>query len=194
MAIRDGRLWTRSTLNGEIDLETGQADRLRQKGVYLVTGASGAIGARMAQWLRDTADARLVLLSRGGQAPDSVLRCSRLAPFLDDPHALIRAVDVADARALAALRAEIPSGWGPVRGIVHAAGIVGQRLIVNGGARGELAAVCRAKVHGTLALAEVFAQDQLDFVLLCSSLAASTGPVGQAAYAAANAWLDGTAL
>jgi hypothetical protein len=51
-------------------------------------------------------------------------------------------------------------------------------------------AVLRPKVHGTLALSEAFAADDLDFLVLFSSLSAVLGLEGQADYTAANAFLD----
>jgi hypothetical protein len=48
----------------------------------------------------------------------------------------------------------------------------------------------RPKVAGTRVLERVLADDRPDFMLLCSSLNAVTGGVGQADYCAANAYLD----
>src|SRR4029077_13192362 len=53
----------------------------------------------------------------------------------------------------------------------------------------EARAVLAPKVDGTLVLAELLAADDLDFLVLCSSLTAFLGGIGQAAYAAANAFL-----
>src|SRR5205807_1084372 len=46
------------------------------------------------------------------------------------------------------------------------------------------------KVKGTLVLAELFKDTQLDFLVLCSSLASVLGSFGQVDYCAANAFLD----
>jgi hypothetical protein len=56
------------------------------------------------------------------------------------------------------------------------------------------AAVLEPKVRGTDVLLAALADDPPAFVLLCSSMTAVFGAVGQSDYAAANAYLDGTAL
>ncbi|HEY2738507.1 MAG TPA: KR domain-containing protein, partial [Thermoanaerobaculia bacterium] len=52
------------------------------------------------------------------------------------------------------------------------------------------AAVLAPKIRGTLLLAELFPPRDLDFCVLCSSLAATLGGLGQADYSAANAFQD----
>ncbi|HYO16629.1 MAG TPA: KR domain-containing protein, partial [Thermoanaerobaculia bacterium] len=79
--------------------------------------------------------------------------------------------------------------FGGVHGIVHSAGVAGGGVI-------QLKTYARAsqvlapKVAGTLVLDEVFAGTELDFFLLCSSLASVLGGPGQVDYCAANAFLD----
>jgi acyl carrier protein len=78
---------------------------------------------------------------------------------------------------------------GPVTGVVHAAGVPGSGLVEL--TDGEsAAAVLAPKVAGTLALAGVFGDGPLDAFVLCSSVSALTGGIGQADYTAANAFLD----
>ncbi len=49
------------------------------------------------------------------------------------------------------------------------------------------------KVQGTRVLLSVLAEEPLDFLLLCSSMTAVTGAIGQSDYCAANAYLDALA-
>ena len=96
-------------------------------------------------------------------------------------------MDVADADALQRV---VDGLWGPVRGVVHAAGVLDDALIRNVTAE-QLARVVRPKVDGMRALERVTAGADLDLFVVYSSAVGTTGAVGQAAYAAANAWLDG---
>ena len=59
--------------------------------------------------------------------------------------------------------------------------------------RVELAVVMRPKADGALLLVEATRDLNLDFYLLCSSIAPVIGWFGQSNYAAANAYLDGLA-
>ncbi|WP_198863972.1 ketoreductase domain-containing protein [Bacillus velezensis] len=54
----------------------------------------------------------------------------------------------------------------------------------------ELSAVLSPKVQGTINLDLASRAMELDFFVLCSSLSGITGNVGQADYAAANAFVD----
>src|SRR6185436_4978695 len=77
----------------------------------------------------------------------------------------------------------------PIRGVVHAAGAHAPRLL------GELtpetiATSFRAKVAGTLVLDELLRGVELDFLVLYSTIQSVIGMRGQAAYAAANSFLD----
>ena len=79
-----------------------------------------------------------------------------------------------------------------VRGVIHAAGVMTPAMIAAidpDDARATLA----AKVDGARHLHELTAAQPLDFFVLYSSIATLLGMPGQAAYAAANAYLDALA-
>ena len=79
--------------------------------------------------------------------------------------------------------------FGPVRGVVHAAGLPGGGVIPLKEAEAA-ARVMAPKVQGTVALEEALAGEPLDFFVLCSSIAALLGGFGQVDYCGANAFLD----
>jgi aryl carrier-like protein len=87
------------------------------------------------------------------------------------------------------VRELVRARWGAVHGVVHAAGVAGSGLIARQ-EREAAAAVLAPKIRGTLLLAELFPPRDLDFCILCSSLAALFGGLGQADYSAANAFQD----
>jgi hypothetical protein len=80
-----------------------------------------------------------------------------------------------------------------LRGIVHAAGVLDNSLLVQMDER-RFRAAMPAKVSGAWHLHALTADLPLDFFVLFSSLAALIGSPGQGNYAAANAFLDGLAL
>jgi acyl carrier protein len=91
--------------------------------------------------------------------------------------------------------AEAESRFGPVSGIVHAAGIMsgGGFQGLTGLDRDACDALFEPKLRGARVLESVFAGRRLDLCLLVSSLSTVLGGLGFAAYAAANCCLDALA-
>ena len=144
-------------------------------GAVLVIGGTGALGGQVARWLTSRGVSRLILASRRGIAEPGLVDAL-------DADVTVVACDVADRDALAALLAEHP-----VTAVVHAAGIDDTTRIDDLG-DDRLAEVLRAKVSGARNLDQLL-PDAEAFVVF-SSIAGVWGSAGQAAYAAANAYLD----
>ena len=101
-------------------------------------------------------------------------------------------LDVADAAAVRAMVDDATADGTPLRGVVHAAGVVDDGLL--GGLTSErFAAVRRPKVDGARNLLAAADPHHPDHVVLFAAGAGLFGPAGQANYAAANAELDALA-
>ena len=148
---------------------------------------------------------RLILLGRTQLPPrsawsglDPAGRIGRQVAAIRDLEARgaavhLASVDVADEGALAEyLEGFRQEGWPPIRGVVHAAGVLQDQAVIQLDAT-ALAAVFRAKVLGAWLLHRLLEREPLDFFLLFSSAAALLGSAGQANYAAANGFLDALA-
>ncbi|MGH3921293.1 MAG: SDR family oxidoreductase, partial [Pseudonocardiaceae bacterium] len=98
-------------------------------------------------------------------------------------------VDVRDAVALTAALGEVRREWGPITGIVHAAGVVADKRITDKTDE-QFQRVFDTKVAGLRALLEATADDPLDVICLFSSVVACFGNPGQCDYAMANEVLD----
>ncbi|MET8912750.1 SDR family NAD(P)-dependent oxidoreductase, partial [Micromonospora sp. NPDC004551] len=160
----------------------------RLSGTVLVTGGTGALGARVAEWAAGAGAEHLVLTSRrGGDAPGA----GELADHLRGcgVRVTVVACDVADRVAVAGLLDGLTAQGDPVRAVVHAAGAA-QAIPLAEMSQGELADVLGAKVDGAAHLDELL-PDGLDAFVVFSSIAGVWGSAGQAGYAAANAYLDG---
>ena len=98
-------------------------------------------------------------------------------------------VDVTDAAALGSALDGIRQEWGPVRGIVHGAGVIHDKLLAEK-TREQFDRVFDTKVAGLRALLAATAGDPLKVLCLFSSVAARCGNVGQSDYAMANEVLN----
>jgi len=158
---------------------------------YLVTGGCGALGLRVAERLVERGARRILLAGRG--EPDEQTRQFIDALRMREPSLAIRTTtaNVADRVAVDRLIAELGE-LGPPGGIVHAAGVLDDALLADL-TEDRFAAVLRPKVEGGWNLHRATRDLELDFFMLFSSIAAPFGAPGQAAYAFANAYLEGLA-
>ncbi len=166
---------------------TGAPSPVRADGSYLISGGLAGLGLQVARWLVQRGARHLVLVSRRGVTPEA-------EPVLASLRALgatvrTAAVDVSDARALEALIGEVRSSDAPLRGVVHAAGVLDDGAVL-GQAWPRFARVLAPKVDGARLLERFTSGDALDWFLVFSSAASLVGSPGQANHAAANATLD----
>ncbi|EID52361.1 polyketide synthase family protein [Saccharomonospora xinjiangensis XJ-54] len=159
-------------------------------GTVLVTGGTGALGARVARWLADRGAEHLVLTSRRGLDAPGARELERELAAVGVP-VTVAACDVADRDALAQVLAGIPAAT-PLTAVVHTAAMLDD-AVVDSLTVEQLDNAMRAKVQGAKNLDELTEEHDLSAFVLFSSLAGSVGIPGQAAYAPGNAFLDALA-
>jgi acyl transferase domain-containing protein/acyl carrier protein len=177
----------------------------RPDGSYLISGGLGDLGLLVARWMAEQGARRLILLGRTKLPPrsswSSVETESRLAHQIAAIRELeslgasvhLASVDVADEGQLSDFLDEFRcEGWPPIRGVVHAAGVLQDGLLVQLDAA-QLNTVLRPKVMGGWLLHHLLKDAPLDFFVLFSSAGSLLGQPGQGNYAAANAFLDALA-
>ena len=97
--------------------------------------------------------------------------------------------DIADASAVAALIATAVETFGGLHGVVHCAGVAGNRPILDLDDR-EFAEMLSPKLDGLVLLDRASAAQPLDFFLNFSSISAVLGDLGSGAYAVGNRFMD----
>jgi amino acid adenylation domain-containing protein len=183
----------------------GQIPRLKEKGVYLVTGGLGGIGLVLAEHLARSVHARLALTGRSSfpaddqweqwlkthQQQDDISRKIQKLQQIKAAGAeiLVFCADVTDYHAMQAVISRVRQQWGTINGVIHCAGIPGGGMIQRK-TREDAEKVLAPKIKGTLVLDYILKDMRLDFFVLCSSINSVVPILGQVDYYAANAFLD----
>ena len=205
VAYRGGRRWLQLYEPARLPPAPEGPCRLRDHGVYLVTGGHGGISLELAEYLARAVQARLVILGRSGfpepelwddwlaghDEKDSI--SARIRRFREweswGARVWIVQADVADPVRMREVIDATRARFGALHGVIHAAGLGGGGIIQLK-TRAMAAEVLRPKVHGTLVLDALLRDAGLDFMIYFSSLNAIAGKFGHVDYAAANAFLD----
>ncbi|MEH1973942.1 MAG: beta-ketoacyl synthase N-terminal-like domain-containing protein [Nostoc sp.] len=207
VAYRGSHRWIQTFETVRLDNSTPAKTRLKQEGVYLITGGLGGIGLVLAEYLAKTVQAKLILIGRKGlpersqwqqwlethDSKDSVSCKIQKMLALEElgSEVEVKSADVASYEQMQVAVAEALEKFGQINGVIHAAGIAGGG-IVQLKTQDVANSVLAPKVKGTLVLEEILKLQNinLDFLVLCSSQSSILSEFGQVDYCAANAFLD----
>ncbi|HEV2862457.1 MAG TPA: SDR family NAD(P)-dependent oxidoreductase [Pyrinomonadaceae bacterium] len=164
--------------------ETTGGGRLREGGVYLLTGGPGGIDLALARSLAASVRCKLVMRV-ASPLPDGAV--SELEEA--GAEVMTYSADVGDLEGMAAVIAEVRERFGRVNGVFHTAAATGGGMIQLKTPE-AVESVFRPKVAGTLALQTLLKDEPPDFFVLFSTTLSLTGVFGQSDYCAANAFLD----
>src|SRR5262249_6188326 len=92
----------------------------RQDATYLITGGLGALGRHVAQWMTERGARHIVLVGRPTRTDHDEIEGS-----------VFRAIDISAKDQVARLLQETSKSMPPLRGIIHAAGILDDSLVQN---------------------------------------------------------------
>lgn len=162
-------------------------EKIRRDGTYLITGGTGALGLRVANWLAAHGAGTIALLSRRGATAEIEEALNSIRE--KGSNVVVLKGDAADAQSLAGALAQLPADAPPLRGVVHAAGVLADGIMSEMSLEQfDRALVPKVRVAHNLHAATLHAP--LDFFVMFSSVASVLGSPGQANYAAGNAYLD----
>lgn len=178
---------------------------IREEGVYLITGGLGEIGLVLAEYLAQTAHAKLILTGRSGLPPkqewsqwlathdenNDISRKIKKVQALEalGAEVLICRADVANFEQMQAVMTEASKRFGQIHGVIHAAGIKLSRTVQQI-SRTECESQLSSTGYGLFVLENILQGKELDFCVIISSLASVLGVLGMAAYPAAHIFTD----
>ncbi len=157
------------------------------RATILLTGGLGGLGLSLAQWLVAHGARHLVLMGRSAASPSVEEKINALRT--QGAQVFIAKGNVAIEQDVARVLNEIKKSMPPLRGVIHAAGVLQDGMVLQ--QRWEnFAAVMAPKIAGAWHLHKLTQDAPLDFFVLFSSVVSVLGFKGQSNYAAANAFLD----
>ncbi len=172
-----------------VEENTAQAAEVRGDATYLITGGLGALGLAFARDLVARGARHIALVGRHAPGREAV---EAIGQMRGSARVEVFAADVSKPDEVDALLAQIAAGMPPLKGVLHAAGVLDDGILQQLDWR-RFEKVFAPKVQGGWNLHARLAGAPLDFFVLFSSAAATFGAPGQGNYAAANAFLDALA-
>ena len=205
VALRGHHRWIQFYENVRLDKSYRKRNPLKKGGVYLITGGLGGIGLVLAGHLAKTYQAKLILTGRTKFPPkkkweeklaardfnNSVKKKLRKIRQIEKNggQVYVLSADVTDKKAMAKGIHKAMEKLGSINGVIHAAGLPGEGILQL--KRKENAQkILAPKIQGTLILEKILQDVELDFFMLCSSIASILGGIGLGDYCAANSFLD----
>jgi amino acid adenylation domain-containing protein len=206
IAYRGGYRWIRFLEPSREYIESNAKQRIKLKGVYLITGGLGGIGLALAQYLAEHYQAHLILVSRSAIVPEYEWdACIKENDFGNKKKvqvllALQRIKNVAESLTIKQASVEneaqmllviqsILQRFGKIDGVIHAAGVPGGG-VAHFKTIKEYHQVLQPKLQGTQNLLKLLQDQPLDFMVFISSVTSILGYPGQTDYCSANRILD----
>ncbi|PIE14235.1 MAG: polyketide synthase [Rhodobacterales bacterium] len=185
--------------------EPSDVPEIKKQGVYLITGGFGGIGQTIAARLISDYDARIILLShspfperadwdaylKNHSKSDKIsqrIGAVRRLEALGGEIAILSA-DVSNINQMQQMRQQAEARFGQINGVIHAAGLIDDAPLLAKSVA-TIEDVFTPKLHGTQVLEMVFADGDLDWLVLFASTSTVTAPPGQIDYVAANEYLN----
>ncbi len=165
---------------------TASSQVIRDDGAYLITGGLGGLGLTVAQWLARQGAGQIILLGRHGPTPEVQAQLEVITE--SGARLTVAPADVTDGEKLAEVFATLDSAY-PLRGIIHAAGILDDGAIFRQ-SWPRFEQVLAPKLQGTWHLDRLSEGQPLDFFVMFASGSGLLGNPGQANYVAANVFMD----
>ena len=160
---------------------------IRINGTYIITGGAGGLGFTFSKYLAENYKTNLVWIGKSAYNDEIKLKISAIE--MAGGTASYFSTDVANADELKKTFLSIKEKHATINGIIHAAGLIDDAFILKKDTD-SFRKVTAPKVTGTINLDEISKDENLDFFVFFSSIAAIMPNQGQCDYAAGNSFMD----
>ncbi|KJH70632.1 type I polyketide synthase [Aliterella atlantica] len=185
-----------------------ETSKLKQGGVYLITGGMGGVGLTLASHLAKSIQAKLVLIGRSAfpakseweqwlathNEEDNISQKIRKLQEIENFGAEVLAIsaDVSNLEQMQKVFTTVKEKFQHINGIIHCAGVADYAGVISRRTREMTAEIMAPKVKGTLVINSLLKDIQLDFFIFCSSLSSVIyrSKFSEVGYCAANEFLD----
>lgn len=193
-----------------VDIEEAEQSNIefKEDGFYLITGGFGGMGFSVAQDLARSSKVNVVLIVRS-DFPERKDWDQWLSTHESDDKNSVRIkkiraceqhgscvsvakADVSDKDKLGQAIGHATSQFGPLRGIIWAAGVIDDGGIIQTRAEEDFLSYTRSKIHGLLTIMDLVDLSTLDFMSVFSSMGNILyhGKFGQVAYNVSNEFVE----
>ncbi|KAI0132887.1 polyketide synthase [Xylariales sp. AK1849] len=160
---------------------------LRADASYLIIGGTGGLGRSITRWMARKGAKHIILASRSSRVSETVQTLIQ-SLAAEGTEVVVRQCDVAKEEDVTRLVTESTISP-PIRGVIHSAMVLNDILFEKMGFD-NYNNVIQPKVAGAWNLHNSLSENKLDFFIMLSSAAGIIGNKGQAAYSAANTFMN----
>ncbi|MEH1850170.1 MAG: SDR family NAD(P)-dependent oxidoreductase [Nostoc sp.] len=203
VAYRDGQRLVPRLQKTNFEQEPQEELPFKNGGLYLITGGLGGIGVKIARYLLEHYQARLLLIGRTSLPDESTWRnyqegedelkakIQAYQQLRQLPGSILyKAVDICNLPEMKQMLLLVSSQWKTqFDGVIHLAGVFQEQLIAST-TQESLTARLQQKVMGTWILHHLLPNQNNGFFIHFSSINSFFGGTGVGAYAAANSFLE----
>jgi polyketide synthase PksN len=160
---------------------------IRPGSAFLITGGAGKLGMLFAKYLVEEYKVNLVLVGRSDLDDNKKAMMEELSKT--GSQIIHQKADVTSKTQMKKVINETKEKFGALSGVIHAAGLVSDKLISQKEYE-EFNSIVQVKMLGTIVLDELTKNEPLEYFLLFSSTSSIIGDFGQCDYSIGNRFLD----
>jgi polyketide synthase PksM len=164
-----------------------KAPAFRSGGIYVVIGGAGGIGEVLSEYLIREYQSQVIWIGRRALDIPIQEKLDRLSVF--GPAPLYMSADATDRTALAHAYREIKTRYARIHGVIHSTIVMSGNDLAHMD-EAHFAAGLAAKLDVSVRMAQVFAQESVEFVLFLSSIQSFEKNARQSNYAAGCTFTD----
>ena len=191
--VHRGKEWFKQSLifiqklPGEQPPANGPESLYRTKGVYVVIGGAGGIGAAWTRYMIEKYQARIIWIGR--RKKDAEIQAKLDSISQSGPIPTYIQADARDLKSLQKAYDQIKETHDQIHGVIHSAIVLSDKSLANMD-EAQFQAGLQAKVDVCVRLAQVFQKEPLDLVLFFSAMQSFVKAPGQSNYAAGCVFKD----